>query len=82
MTVAAPAAWPRLEDVVDPIRQIIDGTAQITCLAHKDADADSLGSALGFALALRSRGRNVASRASCPATCPRMPSSSPGRPVL
>ena len=56
MTVAAPAAWPRLEDVVDPIRQIIDGTDQITCLAHKDADADSLGSALGFALALRSRG--------------------------
>ena len=76
MTVAAPAAWPRLEDVVDPIRQIIDGTAQITCLAHKDADADSLGSALGFALALRSRGRNV--RVVVPEPLPRLLEHLPG----
>src|SRR5580700_3660487 len=76
MTVAAPAAWPRLEDVVDPIRQIVDGTAQITCLAHNDADADSLGSALGFALALRSRGRNV--RVVVPEPLPRLLEHLPG----
>ena len=76
MTVAAPAVWPRLEDVVDPIRKIIEGTDQITCLAHKDADADSLGSALGFALALRAMGRRV--RVVVPEPLPRLLEHLPG----
>jgi phosphoesterase RecJ-like protein len=76
VTVAAPAAWPRLEDVVDPIRKIINGTDQITCLAHKDADADSLGSALGFALALRALGRRV--RVVVPEPLPRLLEHLPG----
>jgi bifunctional oligoribonuclease and PAP phosphatase NrnA len=76
VTVAAPAAWPRLEDVVDPIRKIINGTDQITCLAHKDADADSLGSALGFALALRAMGRRV--RVVVPEPLPRLLEHLPG----
>lgn len=76
MTVAAPAAWPRLEDVVDPIRTIVEDADQITCLAHKDADADSLGSALGFAIALRSTGRNV--RVVVPEPLPRLLEHLPG----
>ncbi len=76
MTVAAAAAWPRLQDVVDPIRKIIEGTDQITCLAHKDADADSLGSALGFALALRAMGRRV--RVVVPEPLPRLLEHLPG----
>jgi bifunctional oligoribonuclease and PAP phosphatase NrnA len=70
VTVAAPAAWPRLEEVIDSIRKIIDRTDQITCLAHKDADADSLGSALGFAIALRAMGRRV--RVVVPEPLPRL----------
>lgn len=76
MTVAAPTAWPRLEDVVDPIRSIVEDADQITCLAHKDADADSLGSALGFAIALRSTGRNV--RVVVPEPLPRLLEHLPG----
>ena len=76
MTVAAPTAWPRLEDVVDPIRSIVEDADQITCLAHKDADADSLGSALGFAIALRSTGRNV--RVGVPEPLPRLLEHLPG----
>jgi bifunctional oligoribonuclease and PAP phosphatase NrnA len=70
VSVAAPAVWPRLEDVIDPIRSIVDGVDQITCLAHKDADADSLGSALGFALSLRATGRKV--RVVVPEPLPRL----------
>src|SRR4029077_6461113 len=51
-------------------------TAQISCLAHKDADADSLGSVLGFALALRSRGHNV--RVVVPEPLPRLLEHLPG----
>jgi phosphoesterase RecJ-like protein len=76
MTVTAPTAWPRLEDVVDPIRTIVTSTAQITCLAHKDADADSLGSALGFALALRAQGLRV--RVVVPEPLPRLLAYLPG----
>jgi bifunctional oligoribonuclease and PAP phosphatase NrnA len=76
VTVAAPAAWPRLEDVVDPIRKILNSADQITCLAHKDADADSLGSALGFALALRAMGRRV--RVVVPEPLPRLLEHLPG----
>jgi bifunctional oligoribonuclease and PAP phosphatase NrnA len=76
MTVAAPVTWPRLEDLIDPIRRIVDGADQISCLAHKDADADSLGSALGFALALRTSGRQV--RVVVPEPLPRLLDYLPG----
>jgi phosphoesterase RecJ-like protein len=71
-----PAAWPRLEDVVGPIRTIVEDATQITCLAHKDADADSLGSALGFALALRAKGRAI--RVVVPEPLPRLLEYLPG----
>ena len=76
MTVAAAAVWPRLEDVVDPIRRIVADADQITCLAHKDADADSLGSALGFAQALRAKGRII--RVVVPEPLPRLLEYLPG----
>ena len=76
MTVAAAAVWPRLEDVVDPIRRIVADADQITCLAHKDADADSLGSALGFAQALRAEGRAI--RVVVPEPLPRLLEYLPG----
>ncbi len=76
MSVAAPAVWPRLEDVIDPIRSIVESPDQITCLAHKDADADSLGSALGLALSLRAMGRNV--RVVVPEPLPRLLDYLPG----
>jgi phosphoesterase RecJ-like protein len=62
------AANPRIPDVphfsgVDDcagdIRRLIDSAREIGCLAHKDADADSLGSALAFAEALREMGKSV-----------------------
>jgi phosphoesterase RecJ-like protein len=73
---AVTAAWPRLEDVVDDIRNIVDRAAVIACLPHKDADADSLGSALGFALSLRAMGRDV--RVVVPSPLPRMLEYLPG----
>lgn len=73
---AVTSTWPRLEDVVDEIRAILDGARVIACLAHKDADADSLGSALGFALSLREMGREV--RVLVPAPLPRMLEYLPG----
>jgi bifunctional oligoribonuclease and PAP phosphatase NrnA len=76
VTVATPTAWPALEDVVEPIRAVVDRADQITCLAHKDADADSLGSALGFAIALRSMGRKV--RVVVPDPLPRLLEHLPG----
>jgi phosphoesterase RecJ-like protein len=76
MSVAAPVIWPTIEDVIDPIRSIVDSTRQITCLAHKDADADSLGSALAFALALRAAGRKV--RVVVPEPIPRLLEHLPG----
>jgi phosphoesterase RecJ-like protein len=76
VTVAAAADWPRLEDVVDPIRRIVADADQITCLAHKDADADSLGSALGFAQALGAEGRAI--RVVVPEPLPRLLEYLPG----
>jgi phosphoesterase RecJ-like protein len=70
------AAWPRLEDVVEDIRDIVGRSALIVCLPHKDADADSLGSALGFALSLRAMGRDV--RVVVPSPLPRMLEYLPG----
>ena len=51
--------WPGVDDVAEDVRAIIDRSQHIVCLAHKDADADSLGSALAFALSLRAMGKTV-----------------------
>ena len=57
-TMATPAVeWPALSTVAGDVRRIIDGSHHIVCMAHKDADADSLGSALAFAAALRAIGK-------------------------
>ncbi|HWF57426.1 MAG TPA: DHH family phosphoesterase [Candidatus Dormibacteraeota bacterium] len=73
---AATTTWPHLEDVVDEIRGILADARTIACLAHKDADADSLGSALGFALSLRELGRDV--QVLVPSPLPRMLEYLPG----
>ena len=70
------AQWPPLEAVVDDIRAVLDRSKVITCLAHKDADADSLGSALGFALSMREIGREV--RVLVPSPMPRLLDYLPG----
>ena len=75
MTVAT-TTWPRLEDVAVEIRAILAEARTIACLAHKDADADSLGSALGFALSLRELGRDV--QVLVPSPLPRMLAYLPG----
>lgn len=48
-----------VEDAASDIRRLIDGAREIGCLTHKDADADSLGSALAFAEALREMGKHA-----------------------
>ena len=68
--------WPRLEEVVDDISRIIRGSEDLGALAHKDADADSLGSALGFSLSLREMGKRV--HAMAPAPVPRLLDYLPG----
>ncbi|HET9052179.1 MAG TPA: DHH family phosphoesterase, partial [Candidatus Dormibacteraeota bacterium] len=55
-TVEIPV-FPQLADVLPDVRDILDRSEHIVCLAHKDADADSLGSALAFAAALRGLGK-------------------------
>jgi len=57
MTATPTVAWPALTTVADEVRGIIDRSQHIVCMAHKDADADSLGSALGFAATLRAMGK-------------------------
>jgi bifunctional oligoribonuclease and PAP phosphatase NrnA len=68
--------WPPLERVLGDIRDILDRAPVISCLAHKDADADSLGSALGFALSMRALGREA--RVLVPSPMPRMLDYLPG----
>jgi bifunctional oligoribonuclease and PAP phosphatase NrnA len=58
-TQTATKQWPGVDDVAAEIRSLIERSDHIVCLAHKDADADSLGSALGFALSLRAMGKPV-----------------------
>ena len=65
MSVTA-VTWPRLEDVIDDITQVIERSNDIGCLAHKDADADSLGSALAFALSMRAAGKRTHPMAPAP----------------
>jgi phosphoesterase RecJ-like protein len=72
--------WPRLEDVTDEISRVIAESDAIGCLAHKDADADSLGSALGFALSMRDSGKRVHPIA--PAPVPRLLEYLPGYELL
>lgn len=75
MTAVTPD-WPPLGEVIDEIRSILERASVITCLAHKDADADSLGSALAFALSMRALGRSV--RVVVPSPIPRMLDHLPG----
>lgn len=49
--------WPAIDEAADKIAAILANAKEVTCLAHKDADADSLGSALAFALTLRQMGK-------------------------
>jgi bifunctional oligoribonuclease and PAP phosphatase NrnA len=58
-TSQAVRTWPGVDDVADQIGALIERSQDIICLAHKDADADSLGSALGFATSLRLMGKRV-----------------------
>lgn len=53
-------------DVTTDIAALLDRSDTIGCLAHKDADADSLGSMLGFAIAMRAMGRRVHPMAPAP----------------
>jgi phosphoesterase RecJ-like protein len=76
VTAVSSPTWPRLEDVAGDIRRILDSSHVIACLAHKDADADSLGSALAFALSLRTLGRDV--RVLVPSPAPRLLTYLPG----
>ena len=66
--------------VIEEIAALIDRSADIGCLAHKDADADSLGSALGFAISMREMGHCV--HAFAPAPVPRLLSFLPGYDTL
>ncbi|MFN2582541.1 MAG: bifunctional oligoribonuclease/PAP phosphatase NrnA [Candidatus Dormibacteria bacterium] len=79
MTVPAPPATSR-DETTDAIARLIDDSGDIGCLAHKDADADSLGSTLAFALSLRERGKRV--HAMAPAPLPRTLGFLPGYDTL
>ena len=69
-----------LGGVVADIARVIDESTDIGALAHKDADADSLGSALGFTLSLRELGKRVHPVA--PAPVPRLLDFLPGFELL
>jgi len=58
MTVAE-LRFSGVDDAARDIQRLVDDSGRIGCLAHKDADADSLGSALAFAEALREMGKDV-----------------------
>ena len=49
----------QVDDDLGQIRAVIDRETDFLCVAHKDADADSLGSALAFADHLRSQGKRA-----------------------
>jgi phosphoesterase RecJ-like protein len=50
----------------DEIRRLIDGATNVVAVAHKDADGDTLGSALAMSEALRGMGKRVATRVPTP----------------
>ena len=58
-TQATTRQWPHVDDVAADVRALLDRSQHVVCLAHKDADADSLGSALAFTLSLRAQGKTV-----------------------
>ena len=68
--------WPSLEEVMPEIEGVVREHNDFLCVAHKDADADSLGSALAFALSLRVQGKNA--RAMAPPPAPRLLEYLPG----
>ncbi len=74
--IATREVEPRFDGIAFAIRDIIENSAEIGCLAHKDADADSLGSVLGFALSLREMGKTV--HCFVPVPMPRMLAHLPG----
>lgn len=51
--------FAELDRALPDIRAALDGATAIACVAHKDADADSLGSALAMVLALRNAGKEA-----------------------
>jgi phosphoesterase RecJ-like protein len=51
--------WPGVEECAPEIGAVLGRAARIVCLAHKDADADSLGSCLAFVHSLREMGREA-----------------------
>ncbi|MHB8718161.1 MAG: DHH family phosphoesterase [Candidatus Dormibacteria bacterium] len=65
-----------LDDVAAHVAELLGNSSHIGCLAHRDADADSLGSALAFALSLRQTGRAV--HVYVPEPMPRMLAHLPG----
>ncbi|HZB97618.1 MAG TPA: DHH family phosphoesterase, partial [Candidatus Sulfotelmatobacter sp.] len=75
MTVAT-STWPKLEEVTAKIRTVIDDAVTIGCLTHRDADADSLGSALAFAASMRALGKRT--HTIVPHPVPRLLSHLPG----
>src|SRR5947207_8980451 len=60
-TPAAELSPPRPEvaEVAPRIWQVIDNAPVVTAVTHKDADGDTLGSALALALALEPIGKSV-----------------------
>jgi phosphoesterase RecJ-like protein len=50
---------PSLDELIQEISGVIEKSEDIGCLAHRDADADSLGSALAFASSMRAIGKRA-----------------------
>ena len=75
-----PGGSIQLDGVTADIARVIAESSEIAALAHKDADADSLGSALGFTLSLREMGKRVHPMA--PAPVPRLLDFLPGFDLL
>lgn len=48
-----------VDELAGQIAEVLDSSSAIACLAHKDADADSLGSALAFTHSMRAWGKRA-----------------------
>ena len=79
MSVSA-ARQTSLDGSAADVARLLEEYDDIGCVAHKDADADSLGSALAFALALRDMGKRMHPIA--PAPVPRLLEFLPGFELL